>query len=216
MKRLKRQIAATAGLVLVLAASLVLLSYARCVRGIEYGNQALAKQDYSAAELAYSDAENRIVHSVLPASIYRPCYRVLVFNQARLFKATRRYTELSRLLERTATRTPELANDPEYHFWMGIAEYAKAASQTEKQAVRASLQRASDEFLLALSSHHQLAGGSDWDAKYNYEMTSRLLAGTRKSEETPEKLNRGGMKILQEDPDHPKEQQQKLAPNKQS
>jgi hypothetical protein len=29
-------------------------------------------------------------------------------------------------------------------------------------------------------------------------------------------MNRGGMKILREDPDHPKEQQQKLAPDKQS
>jgi hypothetical protein len=217
MKRLKRQIAAAAGVLLALAASVVLLSYSRTVRSIEDGNRALAGHDYAAAEQAYTAAANRVAHGLLPAALFREPYRVLVFNQARLLRATRKYDELARLLERIATRTPELSNDPEYHFWMGIVEYAKAGSETDKQAVRASLQRASDRFRLALESAPSSSPDTNWDAKYNYELTSNLLAGMRnKEKDSQEKINRGGMKILREDPDHPKEQQQKLAPDKQS
>lgn len=211
MKRLSRQLAIAAAALLLLAVSLGFLSYGRALRQLATANRLLEAQDYAAAERAYMEAEDRMAHGIVPAGIYRSSYRLLVFNEARLFEATRRDTELARLLERVATQHPELANDPEYHFWAGIEEYAKAASVTEKQAVRASLQRASDSFRLVLA-----AGDNDWDAKYNYELTARLLAGMKKSEETPEKMNRGGMKILREDPDHPKEQQQKLAPDKQS
>lgn len=211
MKRLSRQLAIAASALLLLAVSLAFLSYGRAIRQLATANRLLEAQDYTAAERAYTEAEHRMTHGFLPAGIYRSSYRMLAFNEARLFEATRRYTDLARLLERVATRHPELANDPEYHFWVGIEEYAKATSVTGKQAVRASLERASDSFRLALT-----AGDTDWDAKYNYELTARLLAGMKKSEETPEKMNRGGMKILREDPDHPKEQQQKLAPDKQS
>ena len=216
MNRLGRQIAIAAGMLVILALSLALLSYAYAVHGIENGNRLLAARDYSAAESAYRDAENRISHSLVPSALYQSQYRVLVFNEARLFRAVANYTELAHLLERVVARAPDLANDPEYHFWTGIVEYAKAASQTDKQVVRASLQRAADSFRLAMSSSPLNSTGGDWDAKYNYELTARLLAGMRKNEETPEKLNRGGMKILREDPDHPKEQQQKLAPEKRS
>ena len=65
---------------------------------------------------------------------------------------TKKYDDLAHLLETAAAHSPELANEPEYHFWIGIVEYRKAVAETDKQAVRARLQRASDSFRLALAS----------------------------------------------------------------
>ena len=212
MKGIKRKIAATTSALLILAASLGLVSYAQWVRGIAEGNRALADENYSAAGQAYGAAEQWFDHTSLPSAFLRTGYQRLVFNQARFFNATKKYDDLAHVLEAGAAHSPELVNEPEYHFWMGIVEYRKAVAETDKQAVRAGLQRASDSFRMALASGPDAA---DWDAKYNYEFVSRLLAGMRnKNDDTPEKLNRGGMKILREDPDHPKEQQQKLAPDK--
>jgi DNA-directed RNA polymerase specialized sigma24 family protein len=212
MNGIKRKIAAATAALLVLAASLELVSYARWVRGIADGNRELANENYSAAEQAYSAAERWFDHTSVPSAFLRTGYRRLVFNQARLFDATKKYDDLAHLLEGAAAHHPELAAEAEYHFWMGIVEYRKAVAETDKQALRAGLQRASDSFRMALASGPDAA---DWDAKYNYEFVFRLLAGMRnKNDDTPEKLNRGGMKILREDPDHPKEQQQKLAPDK--
>jgi hypothetical protein len=212
MRSETRQIVAVTSAVLVLAVSLSLLSYARWVRGIAAGNRALAGQDYSAAEHAYTAAEMQTVHSLVPSDLLRVEDRVLVFNRAQLLNSNKRYGELAHLLDAAAAHRPELANDAEYHFWMGIVEYQKAVSETDKQALRTELQQASDSFRMAIQ-----AAPNDWDSKYNYELTSRLLAGMRnKKEDSQEQLKRGGMKILREDPDHPKEQQQKLAPNKQS
>ena len=214
MKGLKRQIAAGTAALLVLGASLLLLSYARWVRGIADGNRAVVNENFSGAEQAYTAAEKWSGQTLVPSAWLRPHYRALVFNQARVLNANKKYDVLARLLEAAVAHDPALANDPEYDFWTGIVEYRKAVSETDKQALRAGLQRASDSFRLALAA---APNGADWDAKYNYELTSRLLAGMRnKNDDTPEKLNRGGMKILREDPDHPKEQQQKLAPDKQS
>lgn len=212
--RFRRQIAAVTAALGVLAASMILLSYAQWVRGIADGNRAMADENFSAAEQAYTAAEKRAGHIFLPGVLLRSHYRTLLFNEARLLNISKKYDDLGRLLATAAVHLPEFANDPEYHFWMGIVEYRKALSETDKQVLRAGIERAADSFRLALAS---APNGGDWDAKYNYELTSRLLAGMRnKNEDSPEKFHRGGMKILREDPDHPKEQQQKLAPDKQS
>ncbi len=214
MTALMRQIAVGAAAILVLAASLLLLSDARWVYGVAQGNRALAGGNVSAARQAYTIAEKRIGATLLPFVLVRSHYRQLVFNQARLLNADRKYDDLSRLLDAGLARAPELANDPEYHFWTGIAEYRKAIAQTDKQVLRAGLQQAADSFRLALTFAPE---GADWDAKYNYELISRLLADMRdKDDDTQQKLKRGGMKFLREDPAHPKEQQQTLAPDKKS
>jgi hypothetical protein len=216
MKKLKRQIAQGTAALLVLIASVTLLSYAQWVRGISDGDRELANGDYSRAEQAYAAAGNWVEHTLLPTGLIRSHYRGLVFSHASLLNARGKYDDLTQLLESAVARMPEFGNDPQYHFWVGIVEYRKATAQTDKQALRTGLQRAADSFRAALAYAPAVPDGPAWDAKYNYEFTSRLVAQMGNKKETQEKLNRGGMKILREDPDHPKEQQQKLAPNKQS
>jgi hypothetical protein len=212
IRRFTRQIAiAAAGLALLLV-SLALLSYARWVREVAEGNRAMANEDYAEAERTYADAAGRAERSVLPFSLLRSPYRRLVFNRARALYAARKGDDLLlHMLEAEASRIPSLADDSEYHFWIGAVQYRKAISQNDKQAVRAGLQRAADSFRRALA-----AAPDDWDAKYNYEITARRLESMRKNEDKVEKLKRGEMKILREDTDKAKERQQKLSPEKQS
>ncbi len=212
MKRLTRRIVAMVAALLVLAVSLLLLSYASWVREIAEANRALSNEDHATAEQDYLAAEKRGAHLLMPAQFLYWEDRVLLFGRVRLLNRDKKYAELAHLLEGAAQHFPELANDSEYHFWMGIVEYQKAVSETDKQAVRTDLQQASESFKTSLSG-----APNDWDAKYDFELTARMLAGMRnKKEDSQEQFKRGGMKILREDPDQPKEQQQKLAPDKQS
>ena len=212
MRPLAHQIAVVTVALMVLLVSLSLLSYAQWVRGIAVGDRALQNQDLAAAEAAYTAAVTRAEHIPLPSIFLRSRYRTLVFNRARLFDARHNYDALARWLEAAASHSPAIAAAPEYHFWTGVVEYEKAIDLKDKRAVREGLQRASEDFRLALESDP-----NDWDTKYNYELTARLLERMQnKKEESQQKVNRGGMKILREDPDKTKEQQQKLAPDKQS
>ncbi len=217
MKPLNRQIAQGAALLLVFAASATLLSWARWVRGISDGDRALAAGDVSGAERAFEAADQWAAHTLIPVVFTRSHYRGLALSRASLLNSRGKYDELAQMLEAAVARLPEFGDDGGYHFWVGIVEYRKAVGQTDKRMQRAGLQQAADSFRAALAAPPGTSGGPDWDAKYNYEFTSRLVAemGDKKGD-PPEKMNRGGMKILREDPNHPKEQQQKLAPNKQS
>jgi hypothetical protein len=95
---------------------------------------------------------------------------------------------------------------------MGNLQYRKAVAQQDKQNRRAGLQQAAASYRLALNS-----APDDWDSKVNFQLTMRLLNSMRdKKEDTTEKLKQGGMKILREDTEKSKEQQQKLSPEKRS
>jgi hypothetical protein len=217
MKLFRRQIAKGAAVLLVFVSSAMLLSWARWVQGIADGDRALAAGNLSGAEQAFEAADRWAAHTLLPAVCTRSQYRWLALSRASLLNSRGKYDDLEHVLEGAVARSPEFGADAGYHFWVGIVEYRKAMAQTDKRTQRAGLQQAADSFRAAMAAQPRTPGGPDWDAKYDYEFTSRLVAEMgNKKDQAPEKMNRGGMKILREDPDHPKEQQQKLAPNKQS
>jgi tetratricopeptide (TPR) repeat protein len=196
--RLARQLATGIALIAVLVISSMLLAYAGWVRSIE-------KADFAAAEAQFD-------HSYLPQVLLRPQYRVLVFNRARAMAAAGRNDDIAPWLEAAVKRVPALADDAEYHYWTGNQQYRKALAQSDKQMRRAGLQQAAASYRLALNS-----APDDWDAKYNFQLTMRLLNSMRdKKEDSTEKMKQGGMKILREDTEKAKEQQQKLSPEKRS
>lgn len=207
-RRLARQFGIGIAVLLVLAVSAILISYASWVRGINEGNRALANGDAPGALKLYEAAARRLER--MPGVNKLPGYRQLVFNRARALYLTGQDDELSRTLEAEAVRVPALTDDSEYHFWLGNAQFRKAIQQKDKQILQAGLQKAAESYRLSLA-----AAPDDWDAKYDYELTARLLEGMRKGkDDTLEKIQRGEMKILREDVDKDKEQQQKLAPEK--
>ena len=203
-RKVALRLATAVGALLLFAVSLSLISYARWLRGIADGNRALANGDIAAARQAYEAAARR---NMAPRN---PGYRQLVFNRARALYESNQDEELTRMLETEVVRAPLLADDSEYHFWMGNVQFRRALAQKDKQALQAGLQQAVESYRRAL-----IVAPDDWDAKYNYELTSRLLDGMRKGkEENLEKLKRGQMKVLREDTEKNKEQQRQLAPEK--
>ncbi len=68
-------------------------------------------------------------------------------------------------------------------FWSGSALFARAVAQTEKEAMVAWLGRAKEEFRSALE-----LVPSDWDTKYNLELTERLLAELRDKPTPPDQI----------------------------
>jgi len=207
MKRASLAALSFAGLIL-LAVSLVLLSYGRWVHGILEGNRALANGDNATALQAYDVATRRL--NRWPSMSKLPGYRQLVFNRARALYAANESEELTRMLEAEAVRVPSLAEDSEYHFWIGNVQFRQAIAQKDKQVLQAGLQQAAESYRRSLA-----AAPGDWDAKYDYERTIHLLDDMRKGkEDNLERIQRGEMKILREDVDKSKEQQQKMAPEK--
>ncbi|MCU1258132.1 MAG: hypothetical protein JWO80_1017 [Bryobacterales bacterium] len=208
--RLTRRLTGGLAVLALAGASWMLLSYAHWVYGIEEGSRLLDRQDFPAARTSFALSESQFEHSLLRPILPRAQYRVLLFNRVRLLMEMKQDGEIAPLLEAAAKRQPWVGDDSEYHFWMGNLQYRKALALSDKQARRAGLQQAAGSFRLVLNSDP-----GDWDAKFNFQNAMRLLNGMRdKKEDTTEKMKQGGMKILREDTDKAKEQQQKLSPEK--
>lgn len=210
MRHRKARLAGLTGTLILLAASVGALEYARCARAVSEGSSALNAGDYNGAAVACRRAEDLVTHSFLPAVFLAENYRVVIFNEARIAWETKRIPELNGVLQRVTARSPGMANDPEYHFWSGLVDYSRAVSEPEKQAATMELQRSAESFRLAVAG----SGGGMWDAKYDYEMVARMIAGVRNKQEKPETGKRGGMNILREETDKEKNPQRVTAPGK--
>lgn len=68
------------------------------------------------------------------------------------------------------------------HFWTGCSLFQKAHLEEKDEARLGWLSRAEEEFHKALE-----IAPDDWDTRYNYELTRRLLAELRKQPKTPPK-----------------------------
>jgi hypothetical protein len=66
------------------------------------------------------------------------------------------------------------------HFWSGCALFAKARKEEAAEARLSWLSRAGDEFKKALER-----APDDFDAKFDYELTQRLLQELKKQPKTP-------------------------------
>jgi tetratricopeptide (TPR) repeat protein len=199
---------ATAGVILIV--SVLLLAYANWLTGIAGGNQALSSGDAAGARQMYDAAARRIGLLPLPGKFLPDGYRELVFNRVRALYAEDRDDALTRFLEAEAAVTPRLADDAEYHFWLGNVQFRKAVAQKEKQQTQSGLQQAVESYRLALA-----ASPDDWDIKYNYELSARLLEGLRKGKDDDlEKMKRGQMKLLRDDGEKKQEKQHQIAPEK--
>jgi hypothetical protein len=199
---------ATAGIILIV--SVVVLVYANWLREIAAGNRALSSGDAAGARQMYDAAARRIGLLPLPGRLLPNGYRELVFNRVRALYAENRDDVLTRFLEAEAAVTPRLADEAEYHFWLGNVQFRKALAQKEKQQTQSGLQQAAESYRRALA-----AAPDDWDIKYNYELSARLLERLRKGKDDDlEKMKRGQMKLLRDDGEKKQEQQRQIAPEK--
>jgi hypothetical protein len=130
------------------------------------GRAELALERYGQAEARFDrlPASKRLLPAARAAS---------ESNQLRLMYSLQQYDALN-----------EKANaadaGPAAHFWAGCALFTKARAEEESEARLGWVSRAEEEFRRALE-----ANPDDWDTKYNYELTKRLLVGLRKQPQMP-------------------------------
>jgi len=138
--------------------------------------RAALQQDYTQALEYYAVAESRFDRIGFARQLLPSSYDSIITNRLRILY---RLDELDKLIEMAAVHSGHAGA----RFWSGSALFAKAIAQTEKEAQLAWLGRAREEFRTALE-----LVPNDWDTKYNYELTERLLAELRDKPSPPEQI----------------------------
>ncbi len=162
-------------IVLLLLAGAVLIGYARWTASIDAADAALADGRFDQAIAGYTAAEARYdsVPAVRQAATVE--YDRAMENHLLALYRLKRYDDVIDL----AQKAPQEARP---HFWSGTALFEKATAEEKPDARLGWLSRAEDEFRKAVE-----ASPSDWDTKYDFELTTRLAAELRKQPNTPPK-----------------------------
>ena len=162
-------------IVLLLAAGLGLIGYARWTAQITAADAALADGRLDQAAAGYKLAEARF--DAVPAlrQLAASEYARVVDNHLLALYRMKRYDEVIDLAQRApATASPS--------FWSGSAFFQKATAEEQPDARLGWLGRAEEEFRKAIE-----ASPDDWDTKYDFELTTRLATELRKQPKTPPK-----------------------------
>jgi hypothetical protein len=160
-------------LALVIGVGLVALS--AWTRPLADGDEATREGQLERALERYAAGEARFDRLPVTKQLLPAAYSSSIENQLWLQYRLQQYDAL---LEKAAT-SPSIAPT---HFWAGCALFEKAQDEENAEARLGWLGRASEEFRKALER-----APDDWDAKYNYELSERLLAELRKQPKTPPK-----------------------------
>ena len=167
----RRAVGALSLVLLVLGAAAV--AYARWSRPIEDGDAALARGDAESALAAYAEAAGRFdAHPLMRQLFARDYTRIAAARLAMQYRLQRYDAVLADAEHAPAAAAP--------HFWAGLALFAKSRADERPEDQNAALMRAEDELRQAVE-----AAPADWDAKYNFELVSRLAAALRKQPHTP-------------------------------
>jgi tetratricopeptide (TPR) repeat protein len=161
--------------VLALIAGLGLVALSAWSRPVAEGRHAADAGRLDQAVEHYAAGEARFDRVPFTKQLLPAAYHGTIANQLVLQYRLRNYDDL---IEKAST-SPSIAP---VHFWAGSALFAKARDEEDPDIRLGWLGRAAEEFRRAL----ELAP-DDWDTKYNYELTSRLLEELRKEPKTPPK-----------------------------
>jgi tetratricopeptide (TPR) repeat protein len=158
-----------------LLCGLALLAASAWLRPLEQGHAAAEAGRLDEARERFAAAEARFDRVPLAKRLLPSAYAAA---QVHLLWVLYRLDDRDALLEKAAVAVPSAP----VHFWSACALFSRAMEEVEPQARVGWLDRASEEFRKALA-----LAPEDWDTKYNYELTERLLAQLRKEPQTPPK-----------------------------
>jgi tetratricopeptide (TPR) repeat protein len=161
--------------VLLLAAGVSLIGYARWTNALKDADQALAAGRFDQAVASYQAAEAHF--DALPAAkqFVSVEYTRAVSNHLLALYTLKRYDEVIDLAQKAPVQaTP--------NFWAASSFYQKAIVEEQPEARLGWLSRAEEEFRKAIE-----ASPDDWDTKYDFELTTRLAAELRRQPNTPPK-----------------------------
>jgi tetratricopeptide (TPR) repeat protein len=161
--------------VVLLVVGAAALGYSRWAHGIVEGDAALAAGQLDRAIASYAAAEARF--DAIPATrqLFAADYTHAVANHLWALYRLERYDEAIDKAQRSPEQTAP-------HFWAGCAFFEKAVVEEKPEAQLGWLTRAEEELRRAVE-----AAPTDWDTKYDFELTSRLAAALRKQPKTPPK-----------------------------
>lgn len=163
--------AVVAALALVVGAAA--LAYAQWTHAVAEADAAVADGRFDQALISYAAAEARFDRYPVAKQVFGSDYARLMANQLWLLHRLGRYDETIDKAE----RAPETARP---HFWSGCAFFEKGRAEAKPTARLGWLTRAEEELRRAVE-----ASAGDWDAKYDFELVSRLAAELRKQPTTP-------------------------------
>lgn len=160
-------------LLLLVGASLV--GYSRWSRAIADGDVALEAGQLDQAIESYARMEARF--DAIPAArqLFAADYHHAINNHLWALYRLGRFDE-------TIERADKAPDEVAPHFWMGCAFFEKAQAEEKADEVLGLLTRAEEELRKAVA-----AAPTDWDTKYDFELTTRLAAALRKEPKTPPK-----------------------------
>jgi tetratricopeptide (TPR) repeat protein len=161
--------------IVVLAAGVAAIAYARWTRAVADGDAALADGRFEQALANYAEAEARFDRSAAAKQLFASDYRRVVANQLWVLQRLERYDETIDV----AARAPEGALP---HFWAGVAFFEKGRAEEKPDPRLGWFNRAEEEFRRAVE-----AAPADWDTKFDFELVTRLVAELRKQPQTPPK-----------------------------
>lgn len=164
-----------AAFLLALLCGLGLLAGTAWLRPLEEGQAAAEQGRLEEALARYAAAEARFDRVPLGKQLLPSAHAASQANQLWVLYRLGRHDAL---LEKAALAVPQAP----VHFWSGCALFSRAMEEVEAEARVGWLSRASEEFRKALA-----LAPDDWDVKYDYELTERLLAELRKDPEKPPK-----------------------------
>jgi len=160
-------------MVVVLAAGLAALAYARWTAGIADGDRALVAGQYDRALQAYRDAEARFDRVSAAKQLFPADYNRVVGNELWVLYRLARYDEAIDKAE----RAPEGASP---HLWSGLSFFQKGRVEEKPEPRLGWFSRSEEELRRAVE-----AAPGDWDTKYDFELVTRVAAELRKQPKTP-------------------------------
>lgn len=175
-----------------LIAGAALMAYGEWSRPLVDAERAIAIHDSESALRAYAASVARYRERTPMQQVLRDDYARAAQNQLATLYRTGQHEAL---IETAASAPAEAAP----HFWAGCAMFALSLREDGAEGQLQWLTRAQDEFKLALTAEPE-----DWDTKYNYELSGRLVAALRRPPKPGDKPT--AIKLLR--PEGPPQQRQ--------
>jgi tetratricopeptide (TPR) repeat protein len=160
-------------MLLLLAAGAAAIAVSRWTQPVADGDEAFAARDWDRARTAYALAEARFDRVPAVRQVLSAEYTRAVTAQLWIDYRLQRYDQV---IEK-AEHAPDAAAP---HFWAGLAYYAKSRGDGKPEEQFGWLTRAEEELRRAVEMEP-----SDWDAKYDFELVTRLAAALRRQPRTP-------------------------------
>lgn len=179
---LSRRVAVTSAV--TLGVGLCLLLAAWWLRPIQIAERAFASGDLDRAAQQYGVSRQRFDRVFLSKRLVPTLAHLVTANELSLQYGLRRY---DRVLEVTAGS--ETTSGP-VSFWAGCALFDRALVQADADAKLGMMSDAHQAFRRTLE-----ATPGDWDARFNYELTGRLLSILR---DQPQASTEEIIKLLRE------------------